>query len=200
AKDPDGAITAFNEALKLDPTLAAAKYELARAYLATGDATSAVIMARQAATEWPTEDTRLVFARALLAKGAGDEAHEQLASLAREFPKSATVQVLVGRLAMQRGDPAGARRAFEAALAAEPGSAERLGGLGQLDINGKNPAAAVARLEAAMKGAEKDPRLVMMLAQTHLAAGDTGAAEKDLKRAIAVDATLIEPYSMLGRL
>src|SRR5262249_25047721 len=67
-------------------------------------------------------------------------------------------------------------------------------------INGKNPAAAVARLEAAMKGAEKDPRLVMMLAQTHLAAGDTGAAEKDLKRAIAVDATLIEPYSMLGRL
>src|SRR5262249_31304073 len=114
AKDPDGAITAFNEALKLDPTLAAAQYELARAYLATGDATSAVIMARQAATEWPTEDTRLVFARALLAKGAGDEAQEQLASLAREFPKSATVQVLVGRLAMQRGDPAGARRAFEA--------------------------------------------------------------------------------------
>jgi putative PEP-CTERM system TPR-repeat lipoprotein len=199
-KSPDDAVTEFNEALKLNPSLTAAKYELGRAYLAKGDAQSAVRVARQAALEWPVADARAMLVRALLQTGGIAEAQEQMAALIKAFPKSAQVQVLAARLAMQRKDADGARRAFESALAADPKNREALAGLVELDLGGKNPAAAEARLRLAMNGAEKDTRLMLLLAQTHMASGNTSAAEQDLRRLIAADPTTLEPYSMLGRL
>jgi putative PEP-CTERM system TPR-repeat lipoprotein len=199
-KNPDEAVTEFNEALKLDPSLSAAKYELTRAYLAKGDAQSAVKVGRQAAAEWPVADTRAMFVRALLQTGGLAEAQEQLALLVKAFPKSSQVQVLVARLAMLRHDNDAARRAFEMALNSDSKNREALAGLVELDLGSKNPAAAEARLRVALGGADKDARLMMLLAQTHIAAGNTSAAEQDLKRLISVDPSSLEPYTMLGRL
>jgi putative PEP-CTERM system TPR-repeat lipoprotein len=199
-RNPDEAVTEFNEALKLDPALTAAKYELGRAYLAKGDAQSAVKVARQAALEWPVADAKALLVRALLQTGGVNEAQEQMAQLVKAFPKSANVQVLAARLAMQKQDTAAARHAFELALAADPKNREALAGLVELDLGGKNPAAAEARLRIAMDGAEKDTRLMMLLAQTHLASGNMTAAEQDLRRLIAADPTSLEPYTLLGRL
>jgi tetratricopeptide (TPR) repeat protein len=122
-----------------------------------------------------------------------------MSALIRAFPKSANVQVLVGLTAMQKRDIGAARRAFETALTVDPRNHEALAGIVQLDL-AKNPAAAEARVRAALNGAENDTRLLILLARTHVAGRNFAAAEQDLRRAITIDSTLLDPYTMLGRI
>ena len=62
----------------------------------------------------------------------------------------------------------------------------RLGGLTFLDLAAKSPAAAIARLEPEI-AKKPSGALLALLANAHLAAGDSGSAEKALRQAVSVD-------------
>jgi tetratricopeptide (TPR) repeat protein len=200
-RDVPEAIASYNEVLRLNPRAAAAQVQLSRLSLATGDREAAVRFAEGASRTAPgAGEVRLALARSLLARGDLARATPEIAALLKQFPDNASVQSLEGALQMARGNTGGARTAFERALAAAPGMTEPIGGLTALDIRAKQPAAAVARLEAALRESPQNPALLALAAQAYGASGDLAKTEQSLRRAVEIDPRFTPGYAMLAQL
>ena len=126
-------------------------------------------------------------------------ADRELSDLRTAYPKIATVQVSTGMLALLRNDLAGARAAFDRAQALEPRSNDLLAGLIALDFRSSNVAGARERIDQRLKEGPTAP-VLLIAAQTYLAAKDQTAAERALRQAIELDPSLLTPYEMLGQL
>jgi tetratricopeptide (TPR) repeat protein len=119
--DPQAAITAYNEVLRLSPAMAAAQIELSKMLLATGQKDQALQQAEAARKTAPANPAaRYTVARALLTKGDIRAAETETLALAKQFPNSAPVRALHGQVLMARSNTAGAVKEFDQALAIDP--------------------------------------------------------------------------------
>ena len=199
--DVAGAETAFREVLKISPSAAAAQTELSLLQLSSGSTLAALNNAEAAVKNQPDRlDTRLALVRSLLAARHFDRAQLELQPLLASHPEVAAVQVQKAVLAASRNDVVAARTTFEKALALEPASLEALGGLLALAMNAKDFSAARARVSQHLEKGPVTPGLLLLAARTYGSTGDIGAAEKALRRAIEMDATLLPAYAMLGQI
>ena len=199
--DVSGAVNAFREVLKLNPRAAAAQAELARLQLAAGNPAESVRNADEARRNDPRNiGARLALVRALLANGDLDRADRELTPLRKVFPKAASVEALVGSLAVGRKDFAAARAAFERAHALDPASLEGLAGLIAVELQARNVAAARSLVEARLGSGTPTPQLLLLAARTYTSANDLASAEKMLRQAISANASFLPAYALLGQL
>ncbi|GAB2841208.1 PEP-CTERM system TPR-repeat protein PrsT [Pseudoduganella ginsengisoli] len=114
--------------------------------------------------------------------GAYDKALAAVQALEQQHNNPA-LQNLKGGVLLARQDPSGARRAFEAALALQPGYAPALRNLTQLDMLAGHPEHAQRRYQAAL--ARDSGNIELMAGLAHLSAqqGDMAAARNWLEQA-----------------
>ena len=199
-KQPEAAIHAFEETLRLNPRATAAKVALARLYLAQGQPEHSVGLAAEALANEPTNgEAQLVYARGLLRQGETDRASAELKQLSARFPSSADVHAEMGMLLGQKHDRDAARAEFQRALQLQPNHLEALGGLVALDLASNNSAAARALVDARVAGAPTAP-LLALAAHTYAAGGDLQGAERLLRKALELDTSYLAAYRSLGQL
>src|SRR5262249_38689295 len=163
--------------LRVNPSATAATTELARLQLAKGRTEASANLAREALKGQPQNlDAGLLLVRSLIASRDVSGSEEQLRGLVAKYPNSAAVQCLVGRVALLRNDDAKAKAAFQRALAIEPASDEALTGMLTVDMRQKQPAAAKARIESALKSQPTNGTILALAAGVYTSLGDLPSA------------------------
>jgi putative PEP-CTERM system TPR-repeat lipoprotein len=199
-RQPDKAIAAFRQVLRLNPRAAEAKVALADLHLAQGKPDTSIGFAQEALANDPgNANAQLVLVRGLLTRGELDRASIELNRLVRRFPESPAVRTENGILLARRHDYAGAKGEFEHALRIQPDGLEPLGGLIALDLTARNYRSARARIDARLAGG-KSAALLVLAARTYAAGADLAAAERFLRRALELDAGYLPAYGALGQL
>jgi tetratricopeptide (TPR) repeat protein len=197
--DTTEALKAYNHAIDLNPRATDAHLALARLNLSLGRNELAAQFARQAVDAIPANgDAHLLLARALLAAGDLESARLEAQILQRGAGDAAAVQTFIGDLAYRTRDRQGARRAYERAVALDPGAVDALTGLVTLDVGAKKLDVAIARVDAQLAKQPRNARLLMLAARTHLTAGHTEKGEALLRSAIEVDPSYYDAYRVLG--
>ena len=199
-RDVDGAIKAFNEALRLNPRLVQAQVLLSRLQLAMGNRKVAVQLATEARNNAPRDAiANLTLARSLIATDKLVEAETIVKALVAQYPQVADVQTLDGQLKVAKRDNTAARAAFDRALAIDPDAFEALQALLRLDVIAHSLPAAITRIEARTAKHPDNPALLMLAGQTYAASGDLTKTETALRRVIELDPDEMNAYSVLGR-
>lgn len=195
------AANSYTEVLRLNPRAAAAQIELSRLSLTSGDGATALRYAQEASQTEPSSlDARVALARSLIAAGNLARAEAEISELLKGAPNAAVVHAVNGTLLASRNNATAARSAFDRALELSPGLLEALGGLTYLDLVGKMPTRAIARLEPEIAKQPTNAAMLALLARAHSAAGDQAKAEQALRRAVSVDPRFTPGYAMLGQL
>ncbi len=198
-RQPEAAIAAYQEVLRLNPRATDAKLALAQLHLAQGQPDASVGLATEALNNEPSNpDAELMLVRGLLSKGELDRAETELAKLTARFPNSAVVHTQMGMLLGRRNNPAEARAQFERARELDPKSLEALGGLVALDLAAKDVAGARALVDE-RAAADPSADVLMLSARTYAASGDVAGAERLLRRVIELDSENLTAYSALGQ-
>ena len=191
----------FSEVLRLNPRAVAAQVELSRLSLSTGDRTGALRYAEGARQAEPSSgEARIALARSLIAAGNLPRVQIEVAELMKAAPNAAVVHTLNGTLQASRRETAAAKISFERALELSPGFLEAVAGLTYLDLQAKNTAGAIARLDAEIIKQPTSAPLLALLARAHGAAGDEAKVEQALRRAVSVDPRFAPGYTMLAQL
>jgi tetratricopeptide (TPR) repeat protein len=121
---PAEARNCFQAGKELQPSEPSAWANLAKAYLATGDDTRAIMSAQQALKLQPGQDeATIVLGYAILRDGQNARAVEVLTRACQASPSSAMLQCLLGRAHAASGDAEKATRCYAAALKVEPDNA-----------------------------------------------------------------------------
>ena len=160
----------------------------------------AVQLAEQLNKERPGPDSQLLLARALTSHNDLKQADDTLATLSKEYPNAAVVQVQLGSLAARRNDRPAAQRAFEAAARLDPKNREALLGLVAIDLSNRNVAQAQQRVEAHLAKNGDDPAVMTLLARTLIMNRETARAEETLKKVVLISPSSIDAYGLLGQL
>jgi putative PEP-CTERM system TPR-repeat lipoprotein len=142
---------AFNAALKIKPDDINLRTSMALTDLAKGKPDAAFGALQQLAEQDSGQTADLALISAHLQRREFDRALTAIGRLERKLPKAAMPLHMRGVALMGSGDRAGARQAFEAALAAEPSYFESTAMLAALDSKAGKHDAAQARIEAAIK-------------------------------------------------
>jgi cellulose synthase operon protein C len=100
-----------------------------------------------------------------LRRGLTDEALKTLDAIDRKRPKEAGHHMLRGQILAGRNDLAGARKALEAALAAEPGHLKAVVGLASLDLRENKADAAKERIQALLKQQPRNTSALLAMAE-----------------------------------
>ncbi len=196
-----GAAASFNEVLRLNPRATAVQVQLAAIELQRGEFASATQLAEQALQRAPRSlEAKLILAGSLIARGDVDRATTVTRELVEAFPQAGAAHAQAGLLAMRKGDRAGARAAYEKALALDAALLEPLAALAALDVADGKGAKARARVEARLQKAPRDSAVLVVAARTWAGTGDWAKAEEFLRRAIDADASNLDAYSLLGQL
>lgn len=197
---PAEATAALKEVIRLNSSIVSAHLMLARLQLAAGHLVEAVEFATEAKRRAPADpDVRLALARSLIAAGRPDEAEPEVRALLASQPAHAASHSVAGQLALVRGDRAGARAAFDRALARDPNSVEALEGLLALDVQAQRLAQAIARIDPRMSEHPENVELQFLAARTYTEAGDAAEAERALREVIRLDPHHLRAYVLLGR-
>lgn len=124
------AVITLKNALAADPASAVTRYQLARAYLDTGEALSAEKEARQALRDgYDRENTLAVLGRSLVLQG---EYKKVLAEVDSVGPKTRSILPVRADALLALGQRDQARALFTALNSAEPRNTEALIGLGRI--------------------------------------------------------------------
>lgn len=200
-RDTSAAEAAFREVLKLNPRAGAAQLQLARLQLAKGDASAALASAQEAARHRPEDPQAAVLvSRSLRAQGDLSRAERELESRLARTPDVPALHVEKGELALQRGQAAEARTAFERALQLDAALHEARVGLITAYVAERNVTDADARLVEWRDKAPDDPRLKVLAARVDLVANRSAQAERTLRELVTHDSSQLEAYDLLGRL
>ncbi len=199
--DPEQAIRAFKETLRLNPRTLAAQLELSRLDLAEGRVDSSVQFAEEAVKNAPeSPEAKLALIRSLLARRDVRRAEGELQALTKQYPDNAAAQAQAGILAAMKGDAAGASRSLSRALELDQNSLEALSALVSLDLTQKHGASAISRVEARLARTPRDPGALLLAATTYARSGNPTKSEQMLRKTLEVDDANIDAYSMLGKL
>jgi tetratricopeptide (TPR) repeat protein len=198
---PDAAIKAYQEALSRSQQPFAAAMALASLHVSIRDLSKATTYVQQALQVQPRQPAaRALRVRILLAEGNRSQAASELASLEQQFPDAAPVLILRGAQQATQGQLAAARASYARAAELAPNDLEPLAGLVQLDLASGRAAEAIARVEQAMKLADRSSDLMILAARTYGAAGDSARAEDLLRKAIDLDPARLRAYGLLAQL
>jgi tetratricopeptide (TPR) repeat protein len=200
-RQPDSAITAFQEVLRLNARATEAKIALGQLHLAQGRPDTSMALATEALASEPANgNAELLYVRSLLARGELNRAEAELKKLAARFPEAAAVHVQMGVLLGRKNQLHTARAEFERAVQLDPDSLEALAGLVALDLSSRDFKAARARVDARLEAATPTAPLLTLAARTYAASGDASEAEKALRRALSTDSSYLTAYALLGQL
>jgi tetratricopeptide (TPR) repeat protein len=200
-RDLTGAAASFNEVLRLNPGATAAQVQLAGIELQRGEFATATQLADQAVQREPRNlEIRVILTRSLMRRGDLDRATTITREMLDAFPQVGVAHEQAGLLALLKRDRAGARAAFEKALALNPLLVQPLAALAALDQAEGRTDRARARIEERLKRTPGDSDVLVMAAKTWAAAGDQARAEEFLRRAIDADAMNFGAYEMLGQI
>ena len=135
------------------------------------------------------EDVRALFmlVQSYAALKQTAEAAQILREYALKQPKSPAVQEYLGRVLATSGDRAGARKAFEAAKAARPGSVDADFDLAQLDAAEGKLDDARKRLSEVAISHPDNKNAHLLLARFEMTSGKNPAAIEQLKKAVELD-------------
>jgi tetratricopeptide (TPR) repeat protein len=199
-RQPDAAIVAFQEVLRLNPRTTAAKIALGQLQLRQGRTDASLGLAAEALANEPDNgDAQLLYVRGLIAQGALDRAESELKQLMARFPNSGAVHTQRGALLARRNKIAAARADFDRALELNGQDLEAFGGLVALDIASRDFAGARARVDARLSTSPTAPMLTVA-ARVYAESKDLARAERFLKQAVALDTNYVTAYGALAAL
>ena len=177
----------FGKAAKLDPKDARKRTSLALAHMMDGKADSAFGELQEIASSDSGTSADMALISVHLRRKEYDKALKAIDGLEKKQPDKALAANLRGRTLLAKQDVAGARKAFESALAIDPTYFAAVASLAGLDMADKKPEDAKKRFEAVLA---KDPKNGQaLLAMAELAAR-SGSPKADVAALIvkAVDA------------
>lgn len=189
---------AFQRALKIAPQDSRVRTTAAMAQLARGNTASAAteLEALAAGDGGPRADLALVSARLRQNDTAG--ALKAIDGLEKKMPDQALPLQLRGRVLALRKDTAGARRAYEAALAKDPGYFSAVASLAALDMADGKADAARQRFEAHLKANPKSWQARLALAELEVRSGAAPATVMaSLREAVKIDPAEPRPQLVL---
>jgi predicted Zn-dependent protease len=137
----------------------------------------------------------LALFNARLNRGQIDGALKAADALGAKQPDQPMPDYLRGGIALQRGDPAGARKHFEAALAKQPGFVPAVTMLAEMDLAEGKPSAR-ARYESLIKLDPANPRVRMLLAEL---VARTGGSQDEVAKLLG-DAVQANPAAPAARI
>lgn len=197
--EAEEAMASFREVLKLNPRAVAAQLQLSQLELSRGSSESSLQLAQDAVSNAPDNPlARLMLVRSLTARGELARAETEVKGLLAKFPNASAVHAQAGMIALQRQDLAVARRSFDKAISLDQNSMDALTGLVMLDIGTRQPADAIKRIDERLARTPNAAGVHMLSARAKLANKDQAGAETSLRKAIELDATLLQAYSLLG--
>ncbi len=196
----DAAIAAYDTASRLNPRAAAPKVALAELHLVAGRPQTSLGFAQDVLRAEPENpDARLSLAKGYIASGDLARAKNELEQLSVKYPKSAAILVQQGIILAHQKDAA-ARQYFEQALQLEPENTQAMSGLVALDLAGKKPEEARAKIDTYLARPNPSADLLMLSARTAFATGDQKTAEGLFRRVIEKDPAYLQAYVALGQL
>lgn len=141
---------------------------------------------------YPEQDPDNIRAVRLLvdsctAQNQKPKAVEVLRAAVAQRPKSAQLQKLLGLLLEEFGDPAGARKAFEAALAADPGFLPAKLELAHIDLAENRLDSARQALSSILASNPRNVHAWLMLGDAEASAGNRPAAIAKYRAVLAID-------------
>jgi cellulose synthase operon protein C len=167
----------FSRATQANPQQPRARTALALSQIGKGDAAGGLAALESLSATDPGITADMALVASHLRQGDIDKALKAIDSLERKQPGSALAANLRGRVLMLRSDTAGARKAFEAALAADPVYFPAVTSLAALDLTEKKPDDARKRFTTLLAAEPKNHRAMLALA-TLLAR--TGGSAQDI--------------------
>lgn len=186
----------FAKASQQDPKNARNRTSLALTHMVSGkvDAAFEELQSIAASDAGVTADLALISAH--LRRQEVDKALKAIDSLQKKQPDKPLAANLRGRVLLAKRDVAGARKAFEQALQADPLYFPAVAGLAGLDLADKKPDDAKKRFEAVLAKDPKNPQALLALAEL---AARTGAPKDEVARLIG-NAVTSNPTEMQPRL
>jgi tetratricopeptide (TPR) repeat protein len=189
----EGALAAYRDAARLDPTSFPAILGLAEVQLELGLVREATSQAQEAVRLGPaSKDAALLLVRALAGQQDYAGAERALLALRARFPDDPDVETLAGRLQAARGDSAAARATFLRVLQRAPDSVDALAGLASIELDTGLTPDTRARIEEAVAQRPRDPRVLLVAGRMYLAENDVARAEAVLRRAFTLDPASVE--------
>jgi len=170
--EPEAAARYFEQASKLDPKDARKLTGLAMAHLAAGNRERG-IDELEAAVELDSTSLQadVALAMALVRDRKHDQALQAVARMETKAPTSPVPAGMRGAVLAAKGDSAGARKAFEEALARDPKFFPAAANLANLDLHDGKPDEARKRYEAVLAADPKNAQAHVALAQLAARAG-----------------------------
>lgn len=163
---------AFARSVKLRPDDARNRVAVGQALIARGQVDPGLRELRSAAAaDQASIDADLELVNTLALRERHDDALKALDALARKRPELAVVDQLRGRVLQARGDRAGARRAYEAALARDATMVMAADSLARLDATEGRIGDARKRYESLLKRDPRAPAVMLALAELSLREG-----------------------------
>lgn len=156
--------------------------------LSQKDYAGARASAEQALSQHP-EDVRVLHAMVLIYSAQNQPAAglQKVREHAARQPKSAAVQQFLGQLLFSSGDRLGARKAFEAAIAARPGLVEADLALASLDMGEGKREDVRQRLSTVLSAHPDSIPGHMLFAQLETLEGKNAAAIEQYRKVLALD-------------
>ena len=199
AGDSKAADASFAKAAKLQPTDKRVRTSIALSQLAKGPDASALAELQSIADADKgagSADLALISAKVRAKDFTG--ALKSVDALAVKLPSDALPDQLRGRIALQRGDSAGARKHFEAALVKAADYMPALAGLAALDLSEKNAPAAKARFDALLVRSPKNTGAMLARAEINARSGGSAAdTTRWLEKAVKTDPSDLSPRLLL---
>jgi putative PEP-CTERM system TPR-repeat lipoprotein len=193
-RDYAGATAYFEQASALAPNTAVLHTAIAQGRLGQGDDERAIAELEQA-TKLDAGDTRagMLLVLTEMRLQHMDKALAAASRLDAQRPNDAMVKNLKGSVLLRKGDVAGARAAFEAALALQPAFFPAVANLAELSIKDNKPDEAKQRLSAFVAKQPKSIEALDALAKLAVARGDLAEATTWLEKAAAENPDAVAP-------
>lgn len=195
------ALKNFNEAVALEPNFAEAILWQAQLNTQKDNPDAAIKTLVPLLERRPQLDNGYLYlAGAYAAKGDFASAVATCRRLEKYHPESPQVPFVIGGLLLKQDKTAEARREFDKARALDPDFMPALQQLVGLDIYAKKFSAVLELVEAEIARRPTLPELYAIHARVLLAQTNLDLAERDLKKAIELDAGYRPAYMMLAEL
>lgn len=197
----------FLQALQVDAQYTPARSQLAALYLSSGEDESAVREARAVLEQTPDDlRIRLVLVEALTRLKRTHEAREALRPIVVTDEMTPLVRLKIAQLYRRTRDLKSAAPILEKLLAENPTDPAVMAEIVQNDLDDRQPAAGLKKIDAWIAAQPDNAALYEMRAKVRLSSpgGDSpesiAAARSDLETAIAKDPERVEPVMTLGKL
>lgn len=195
------AVDVLRGAAESDSTREVVQYQLARAYLASGNLAASEQAYRRAVALNPQfRDAQLELASLLIRAGRVDDAELVLTTAVQRFPGDGSVLAGIGQLHEVRGKTAEAEQAYRTALLAMPENTGIAFNLARLYLNNKRPRDAEQLLEGVVARTPEDVEAWINLGAARIEQGKLDLAREAVERARELAPSRPEPYVNLSRI